>query len=146
MTLVKYKAENQRGPAHRSPYPVSRRAPFIDLVATARSIAEADDALSIQAAGKLRLLAERMEALPEQARQILLQTEQSRELPRVPCAFRKIPGHAYHLYRRSDGSTFFSMIASAEWNAAPGRSPSVFQVPIGLRRIRHGRSSRRPRK
>lgn len=114
MTLMKYKGENQRGPAHRSPYPVSRRAPPNDLVTTARLIAEADDALSIQAAGKLRSLAEQLEALQEQARQILRQTEQSRELQRLPCAFRKIPGHACHLYRRFDGSTFFSMIAPAE--------------------------------
>lgn len=86
MTLVKYKGENQRGPAHRSPYPVSRRAPPNDLVMTARLIAEADDALSIQAAGKLRSLAEQLEALQKQARQILRQTEQSREL--APCTLR----------------------------------------------------------
>ncbi|WP_354005730.1 DUF2452 domain-containing protein [Desulfofustis limnaeus] len=121
-------------------------APPIDLVATARLTAEADDALSIQAAGKLRLLAEQREALQEQARQILLQIEQSRELHRVPCAFRKIPGHAYHLYRRSDGGTFFSMIAAAEWNAAAGQSSFRFSGSYRLEADQTWGVSRRPRK
>jgi hypothetical protein len=120
---VKYKGEKHQGPGFRSPYPASRLAPTIDLVEMARVVAEADDILALQAAGKLRLLAEQMAELQEKARQILLATQQNQELHRVSCAFRKIPGQVYHLYRRRDNTSFFSLVAPDEWSKM-GNDPS----------------------
>lgn len=126
MTGVKYKGEKYEGPNYRSPYPVSRLAPAIDLVEMARVVAEADDILALQAAGKLRLLAEQMAALQEKARQILLATQQNQELHRVRCAFRKVPGQLYHLYRRQDGTSFFSLVAPDEWGATENAPAARF--------------------
>lgn len=126
MTGVKYKGEKHEGPDYRSPYPVSRLAPAIDLVEMARVVAEADDLLAIQAAGKLQLLAEQMAALQDQARQILLATQQNQELHRVSCAFRKVPGQLYHLYRRQDGTSFFSLVAPDEWRVTESAPPVRF--------------------
>ncbi|MEE4313048.1 MAG: DUF2452 domain-containing protein [Desulfofustis sp.] len=123
---MKYKGEKHEGPDYRSPYPVNRLSPTIDLVEMARVVAAADDILALQAAGKLRLLAEQMAELQEKARQILLTTQQNQELHRVSCAFRKVPGKIYHLYRRRDNTSFFSLIAPAEWSAMGNDPPARF--------------------
>jgi len=129
---VKYKGEKYEGPDYRSPYPVSRLAPATDLVEMARVVADADDMLALQATGKLRLLAEQMAALQEKARQILLATQQNQELHRVGCAFRKVPGQIYHLYRRHNGTSFFSLVAPDEWGAAENAPPVHFVASYRL--------------
>ena len=123
MNERKYKGENLSVPAHSSPYPTSRLAPSMDLVELAREVASADDLLTVQAVGKLRLLAQQIERLQESARQILAETRRNQELHRVECGFRKIPGREYHLYRRLDESLLFSMISPEEWGTAgPGET------------------------
>lgn len=112
----KYKGEKHRGPDHRSPYPVSRQAPSIDLVELAKEVAEADDLLTIQAVGKLRILAQQIEQLRKKAQEILAETKRDQQLHRVRCGFKKRPGGIYYLYSRKDNSLLFSIISPDEWN------------------------------
>lgn len=118
---VKYKGENLKGLTHSSPYPTSRLSPSIELVELAKEVASADDMLTVQAAGKLRLLAVQIEKLQSSARQILAETKRNQELHRTECGFKKIVGCQYHLYRRPDNSLVFSMIGPGEWGTAAGR-------------------------
>ena len=115
----KYKGENVRPSAHRSPYPVSRLAPAIELVELARELSEADEILTVQATAQLRLLAEQMEQLRAKARRILAETRENQELHRAECGFTKKPGHAYHLYRKKCGTLVFSLVGPLEWGAGP---------------------------
>ena len=46
-----------------------------------------------------------------QARKVLEETKRNAELHHAQCNFKKRPGHMYYLYRRNDGSTYFSMLS-----------------------------------
>ncbi len=116
---AKYKGENVPEPPHRSPYPVSRLSPGIELVDLAKEIGDADDALTRQATAQLRLLAEQIEQLRARARDILAQTRENQELHRVQCSFSKKAGQSYHLYEKKGGRLVFSMIAPDEWITDP---------------------------
>lgn len=120
---AKYTGENKGGDSrdaeHRSPYPVSRLAPPIELVELAREVSEADDMLTHQATAKLRLLAEQMQELRETARLILSETREYQRLHRAQCGFRKKSGNSYHLYKKDDETLLFSLIEPSEWGAQP---------------------------
>ncbi len=119
MADEKYSGENHHGPDRLAPYPISRLAPSIELVDMACEIAKADDIISIQATGKLRLLLDQMRGLQDEARTILEETRRNQELHRAHCGFKKIAGRIYYLYRKEDLSLQFSMIAPEEWNGPP---------------------------
>ncbi len=126
---IKYKGENLREPQHRSPYPVSRLAPAMELVELARAVSEADDMLTYQATAQLRLLAEQMQQLRAKARRILAETWANQELHRARCAFQKRVGQSYHLYRKSCGTLTFSLIGPDEWGpAAPFEFVGTYQL------------------
>lgn len=120
---MKYKGEKFNGPDRLSPYPVSRLGAPVDLVETAARIAAADDMLSMQAAGKLKLLAEQIEELQEKARTILKETKWNQDLHRAQCGFRRIAGNVYHLYLKDDDSLIFSMIGPEEWKRGGAQRP-----------------------
>lgn len=122
--LVRHPGARHEGPARTSPYPVSRLAPVHDLVDTARRIAEADQVIGTVVNAKLQAIAEQMQALKDQARQILRQAHEDAELHRAACNFRKKPGQVYHLYRRPDGALYFSMLSPDDWQ---GRAPHPFE-------------------
>lgn len=111
------------GPANTSPYPLSRLAPTHDLVDVAKRIAEADAMVGAVATGKLRVIAEQIRALQDEARRVLEATKENLDLHRARCNFQRKPGHVYHLYRRAadakEGAseTWFSMIAPTEWKS-----------------------------
>ncbi|UJR82128.1 DUF2452 domain-containing protein [Sandaracinus amylolyticus] len=111
------------GPARTSPYPMSRLAPTHDLVDVAKRIAEADAMIGATASAKLRVIADQIQALQEEARRILDDTRKDLDLHRARCSFVRRPGQVYHLYRREDGELWFSMIGPAEW---AGRNASEF--------------------
>ncbi|MBT8355764.1 MAG: DUF2452 domain-containing protein [Desulfofustis sp.] len=115
----KYKGENVRPPAHSSSYPVSRLAPAMELVELARELGEADDLLTVQATAQLRLLAGQMEQLRAKAQRILAEARENQELHRAECGFAKKPGHAYHLYRKKEGTLVFSLVGPSEWGTGP---------------------------
>ncbi len=100
---------------HLAPYPVSRLAPAYELVDLAGEIARADDMLSVQANGKLQLVAEQIRRLQQEAQIILHETKRNQELHRAECNFQKKIGQVYHLYRKNDGKLLFSLIAPEEW-------------------------------
>jgi hypothetical protein len=104
------------GPQRTSPYPRSRLAPVHDLVDVAQRIAQADAMIGAVASGKLHVIAEQIRALQDEARTILEQTQRDLDLHRARCSFVRRPGHVYHLYRRTDGELWFSMIAPGEWH------------------------------
>lgn len=109
------------GPARTSPYPVSRLAPVHDLVDVAKRIADADVMIGATAGAKLRIIADQIQALQEEARRILEDTRRDLDLHRARCSFVQRPGHTYHLYRRADGELWFSMIGPDEWSEAGDR-------------------------
>ena len=133
----KYKGEKHEGHDHSSPYPVSRQSPAIELVELAKEVAKADDVLSIQAVGKLRMLAEQIEALQEKAQEILADTRRNQQLHRVPCGVKKRVGEIYYLYRRSDETMIFSIVSPQEWGEQRGESGLNF---LGSYRLEADRS------
>lgn len=98
-----------------SPYPVSRLDPPYTLVDLAKEIARADDMLSVQTNGKLRLLAEQIRGLQEEAQKIMMETRRNQELRRAECNFSKKAGKIYHLYKKKDDSLIFSLLFPQEW-------------------------------
>lgn len=117
--LTRHESGKHAGPARTSPYPVSRLAPAHDLVDTARQIAEADNVIGTVVHAKLSVIAEQIRALQEQARGILEDAVDAAELHRAGCNFPKKVGHIYHLYRRPNGSTYFSMLSPDDWGEPP---------------------------
>lgn len=98
-----------------SSYPISRLAPPYELVDLAKEIARADDLLSVQTNGKLRLLAEQIRGLQEEAQKILMATKKNQELHRAECGFKKKAGQIYHLYTKDDQTLIFSLLSPREW-------------------------------
>lgn len=115
----KYSGPNHQGAARSAPYPVSRLGAATGLVDIARQIAGADAAVATHTHAKLRVIADQMRALQDEARAILEQARRDQELHRAECAFKRIPGKVYHLYRSADGRTLWSMLSPADWGASP---------------------------
>ncbi len=117
-------AKHNRGAVHRgadnsAPYPVSRLAPAVELVDMVREIAEADNMLTSVAHGKLKVIADQVRALQQEARAVLDATRRDQMLHRAQCNFKRLPGHIYHLYKRADGTRYFSMLSPEEWGGKP---------------------------
>jgi hypothetical protein len=85
----------------------------------AREIEQADQAVSGRLNAELRVVAEQVKALQEQARTILERARTDQRLHHARCAFRRIPGHTYHLYEENDGSFAFSMLSPDDWGGKP---------------------------
>lgn len=117
------KPEPYQGADHSAPYPVSRLAPAFRTTELAAEVERAESMLSARTGAKLRVIADQIKALQAEARKVLDEAREEQALTRARCAFRRIPGHVYHLYRKGDGETFFSMLSPADWR---GRPPDVF--------------------
>lgn len=113
-----------RGPAHSSPYGLSRLAPAITLVDVAAEIQRADEMIGTVTASKLDVIAEQIRRLQEQARAILDDAKRDLELHRARCAFPRLVGKTYHLYEKPDGDLYWSMVSPDEWGGEP---PHVFR-------------------
>lgn len=119
MSDSKNKPQPHRGADSSAPYPVSRLAPGFSLVDLAKEIEQADNMITTTSHARLRLIADQILALKEQARTILEETHHNQLLHRAACQFRKIPGKTYHLYKKPDDSLYFSMLSPADWNNQP---------------------------
>ncbi len=108
-----------QGADHCSPYPVSRLAPAIELVDLAKEVAQASQMLTGVATGKLRVIADQMRILQEEAKNVLEATQRDQDLHRVPCHFKRQPGRFYHLYCKDNDERYFSMLSPQEWGAQP---------------------------
>jgi hypothetical protein len=103
---------------------MSRLAPPHDLVDVAREIQQADALLGAVTSAKLELVVRQIRALQDEALCLLEAAQRDGELHRTACGFKKRPGRVYHLYRRPDGTRYFSMLSPAEWGGAP---PHAFE-------------------
>ncbi len=115
----KHQGDNHQESGNQSPYPVSRLAPSIELVDLAKEIAHADNMLTTQTEGKLRVIAEQIHHLQAAAREVMEATQKAQILHRARCNFKRIPGKIYHLYEKTDGELLFSMLSSEEWGGNP---------------------------
>ena len=115
----KYKGAKHNGDDRSSPYPVSRLAPAIELVELAREIAEADRFLNVRVTAKLKVIADQIRALQNEARSILDEARQNQELNHALCSFQRRPGNIYHLYKKKNGTTYFSMLSPEDWKSKP---------------------------
>ncbi len=115
--------EDKKGVApsaeYARPYPVSRLAPPINLVDLAREIEAAERLVDTRLNTGLKVIAEQIETLREQARGLLLKARSDQELHRATCRFQKIPGQIYSLYRRPSGENYFSRLSPADWSGLP---------------------------
>lgn len=117
--LKKYSGDNYDGADNAAPYPVSRMAPATELVDLAREIAEADQMLGNVVHGKLKVIAEQMKTLQQEARSILERSARDQQLHRARCNFKRQPGKIYHLYSMDDDTRYFSMLSPEEWGGEP---------------------------
>ncbi len=108
-----------RGGDRTAPYPVSRLAPEFSLVDLAREIEQAELMIHSTSHAKLRVIADQILNLKQQARDILEETRHNQALHHAECQFKKIPGKTYHLYKKTGGKLYFSMLSPADWNDQP---------------------------
>jgi len=118
----RYSGDNFRGPDHASPYPVSRLGAPVSLVDQARFIEGASSKVALRTNAQLEVIVEQMRALQERARAIIEQASRDVDLIHADCRFHRVPGRIYHLYERSDGQRYFSMLGPDEFggHAPPG--------------------------
>jgi len=102
-----------------SPYPVSRLAPAFQAGDIATEVARAESMLSARTGAKLRVIADQIKALQREARKVLEEAREEQALNQAQCSFKRIPGKTYHLYRKRDGATVFSMLSPADWGGRP---------------------------
>ncbi|RCN37206.1 hypothetical protein ANCCAN_16907 [Ancylostoma caninum] len=86
-----------------------------DLVALAQQLTSARELVIERACDRLRGIAEQMEHLQKAAIKVLEEAKRDEELHSVACNMQKQPGRIYHLYRKKDGSSYFSLLAPEEW-------------------------------
>jgi hypothetical protein len=67
---------------------------------------------------KLDVIAEQIKFLQSQAKQILEKSSMDTKLHSIPCNFIKSPGNTYHLYERSSGEKFWSMVSPQEFGSS----------------------------
>jgi hypothetical protein len=115
----KYQGIKHTGPERSSPYPVSRLAPATELVDLAREISEADKMLNTRVSAKLKVIADQIKTLQHEARSILDEANRDQELNHARCTFQRKPGNTYHLYKKPDDTTYFSMLSLEDWQNMP---------------------------
>jgi hypothetical protein len=108
-----------RGDARSSPYPTSRLAPAFQAPELAEEVARAESMLSARTGAKLRVIADQIKALQAEARKVLSEAREEQALTHADCAFKRIPGKVYHLYRKAGSGSYFSMLSPADWRGAP---------------------------
>lgn len=124
----KYEGSLHRGPDHASPYPVERGAPPIALVDLAGQIARADAVVAGRAEAQLEIIARQIRHLQDEAREVLAKARRDLELHAAECRFQRRVGQVYHLYRRADGTTWFSMLSPADWGTPPGEHLGSYRL------------------
>ncbi|KAJ8970880.1 hypothetical protein NQ314_001005 [Rhamnusium bicolor] len=71
----------------------------------------ADTFLQANAKNKLDVIGRQMKNLQELMKDVISETKLHTELNNVACNFVKKPGHIYHLYERTSGQKYFSMLS-----------------------------------
>ncbi|XP_061868938.1 uncharacterized protein C1orf50 homolog [Colius striatus] len=104
-----------------------------DLVDLARQVQQADEFTRANACSRLRVIAEQIRCLQEQARKVLDEAARDADLHHVACNLVKKPGNIYYMYRRESGQRYFSILSPEEW----GTSPHEF---LGAYKLQHDMS------
>lgn len=115
----RYSGPNLSVAPHSSPYPTRRLDPAIALVDTAAQIAAASTQIAHQTHAQLDLIHQQIQYLQAQARSILDKAARDVALHQAECRFTRVVGQKYHLYRRPDQTTFFSMLSPDDYGGAP---------------------------
>lgn len=113
------RTEKHRGPERASPYAISRLSGPVSLVDVAREIERADQAIASTAGAKLEVIAEQMRALRAQAEDVLQKAQVDAELHRAEARFVRHVGKTYHLYERTTGQRYWSLLSPDDWSGAP---------------------------
>lgn len=113
------KGIRHQGPDSTSPYPVSRLAAAFEPTDVTSELAEADRHLNTRVSAKLQVLAEQIRSLQDEARRTLEEAQEDHDMHRARCNFQRRPGHTYHLYEKSSGDRYFSMVSPREWRGNP---------------------------
>lgn len=108
-----------QGSERSSPYPVSRLAPAFQAPDLAEEIGRAESMLSARTSAKLRVIADQIKSLQAEARKALDEARDEHALTHAECAFKRLPGKIYHLYRKADGGRYFSMLSPDDWRGEP---------------------------
>lgn len=103
-------------------YAASRLGPSIELVDMAREIAQADAMVNTRVSAKLKVIAEQIRHLQQEARTILEESQRDQHLHHAECNFKRIPGNIYHLYEKHNGRQYFSMLSPGDWHNTPPHS------------------------
>lgn len=98
---------------------MSRLAPAFQGGDLAAEVAKAEAMLSARTAAKLRVIADQIQSLQQAARQVLTDAREEQVLNRARCAFKRLPGKVYHLYRRTDGVSYWSLLSPGDWAGHP---------------------------
>ncbi|XP_055378917.1 uncharacterized protein C1orf50 homolog [Condylostylus longicornis] len=89
-----------------------------DIIELAKHIQRADENIRTHTSGKLAIILDQIRMLQMQAKTILTEMDQNNELNHVPCNFIKKPGQIYHLYEKSSGIKYFSLLSPEDWNGS----------------------------
>lgn len=128
MSGKKHEGDNHRGPSSTAPYGLSRLAPEMSLVDVAKEIGEADAMIAQTTSSKLKLIAAQIRQLQASAREILDGAKRDLDLHRAQCSFTRRVGQTYHLYERSDGTLYWSMLSVSEWGTPPHPHRGSFRL------------------
>lgn len=93
-----------------NPYNVGRHDAN-DIISLAHQIQTADVSIRNTATGKLTMILDQIKFLQGQAQKILEESENSMNLHKAACNFRKVPGNIYHLFQRESGQKYISMLS-----------------------------------
>lgn len=112
-------SDYHHGSAATTPYPASRLAPAYGLVDMAHEISIADQQIQNRTNAKLQVIAEQIRNLQQQAQTILETARQDQTLHQAQCNFTRRAGETYHLYQRTNGQHYFSMLSPEDWGSQP---------------------------
>jgi hypothetical protein len=123
-----------RGPQRSAPYPMSRLAAPHDLVRTAEEIQAADTMIAAVAGAELEGIAQQIRRLQEEAARVLERARRDAALHRAECRFKRRPGQICHLYERTDGRRYWSLLSPEDWRgAAPHRFVGSYRLETDSR-------------
>ncbi|XP_074027144.1 uncharacterized protein C1orf50 homolog isoform X2 [Leptinotarsa decemlineata] len=91
----------------------------VELMELDEQLTKANTFTKANATNKLEIIGRQMKNLHELMNEVITETRMNQELNHVACNFVKKPGHTYHLYQRSSGQKYFSMLSPEEWINAP---------------------------
>jgi len=113
------KLSKHKGSDNTCPYPVSRLSAHMPLVELAREISLANDIINTRVSGQLKVIAEQIRHLQNEAHKVLKHGKRDLDLHHAECHFKRLPGKTYYLYKKINEQRYFSMLSPEEWGGKP---------------------------